>query len=61
MASTEWLLAHRELQYLRAAGAVAPKTPTSRGDLRRRRRYVNRRWDLLQEARSISNRKERQQ
>lgn len=58
MASTEWLVAHRELQYLRAASALVPKNRASRGQLRRRQRYLNRRWNLLLEARAISDRKD---
>ncbi len=46
MASPEWLCAHRELQYLRAA--MRECQGGSRTDRRRRRRYADLRWRKLQ-------------
>jgi hypothetical protein len=41
------LKVHRELQYLRAAGACRPKRGMKRGELARRRRYVEQRYGKL--------------
>lgn len=46
MASPEWLKAHRELQYLRAA--MWECRGGSRAARRRRRRYADLRWRKLQ-------------
>jgi hypothetical protein len=46
MSSIEWLRAHRELQYLRAAAHEGPHQP--REEIQRRRDYANARWRKLQ-------------
>lgn len=45
------LLIHRELEYLRAAAAVAPRVHVSRGALAGRRQRAVERWTKLQQAR----------
>jgi hypothetical protein len=44
MARTEWLVEHRELEYLRTAASCHPRHPVSQGTLRRRRRRAAARW-----------------
>lgn len=50
MASPEWLLAHRELQYLRAAAACRSKRRRSSAGAHRRRGYAAVRWHKYREA-----------
>ena len=44
MARTEWLVEHRELEYLRAAASCYPRRPIDPGTLLRRRRRAAARW-----------------
>lgn len=55
MAESEWLLAHRELQYLRAAARCHPRRRASRSDLAQRRAYAQLRWQKLQQTRKEMN------
>jgi hypothetical protein len=57
MASPEWLRAHRELQYLRAAMWECQRG--SRTDRRHRRRYAELRWRKLQAVNPRFRRKRR--
>jgi hypothetical protein len=41
---TAWLLAHRELQYLRAAARTRPRRRLRKGELASRRAYAGERW-----------------
>ena len=55
MASREWLVEHRELQYLRAAEACAPRRSGRASNLASRRSYARDRWRKLQDARRWAN------
>lgn len=44
MATTEWLVVHRELEYLRAAANCHPRHTINQQALRRRRQHAANRW-----------------
>jgi hypothetical protein len=51
----EALIAHRELQYLRAEAASKPRRRISKGELRRRRAYAVLRREKLQSAKRLAS------
>ena len=50
MASREWLIEHRELQYLRAAAACRPRRRHKYAATQRQRKYAAMRWKKWREV-----------
>jgi hypothetical protein len=50
----QWLVAHRELQHLRAAARCHSRRRLKRGELADRRRYEQARWDKLGSVRHLA-------